>query len=186
MRHLRRSGRAPTSCSSEWCADGENFWTAVYEPFMARDITRDDLRALVRQGLGVDARQLQIGGAVVQSAAKRLQAPAELHTQVPVSSSRSGFSSAARAAARVRTQTRDGRESLVNSPGRTQWICSQISSRYLTERPPLVAGLKRQDLAALRMVVICIASPMLAGASLSFTDSTAPCSVTIISKAATP
>jgi hypothetical protein len=31
--------------------DGENFWTAVYEPFMARDITRDDLRALVRQGL---------------------------------------------------------------------------------------------------------------------------------------
>jgi DNA-binding NtrC family response regulator len=31
--------------------NGENFWTAVYEPFMSRDITRDDLRALVRQGL---------------------------------------------------------------------------------------------------------------------------------------
>jgi DNA-binding NtrC family response regulator len=31
--------------------DGETFWTAVYEPFMARDLTRDDLRALVRQGL---------------------------------------------------------------------------------------------------------------------------------------
>ena len=31
--------------------DGEPFWTAVYEPFMARDITRDDLRAIVRQGL---------------------------------------------------------------------------------------------------------------------------------------
>jgi DNA-binding NtrC family response regulator len=31
--------------------DGENFWAAVYEPFMARDITRDDVRALVRQGL---------------------------------------------------------------------------------------------------------------------------------------
>jgi DNA-binding NtrC family response regulator len=31
--------------------DGEPFWTAVYEPFMARDITREDLRAIVRQGL---------------------------------------------------------------------------------------------------------------------------------------
>jgi two-component system response regulator AtoC len=31
--------------------DGQNFWTAVYEPFMARDITREDMRALVRQGL---------------------------------------------------------------------------------------------------------------------------------------
>jgi DNA-binding NtrC family response regulator len=31
--------------------DGETFWAVVYDPFMARDITRDDLRALVRQGL---------------------------------------------------------------------------------------------------------------------------------------
>ena len=31
--------------------DGETFWDVVYEPFMARDLTRDDLRALVRQGL---------------------------------------------------------------------------------------------------------------------------------------
>ena len=31
--------------------DGETFWDAVYEPFMARDLTRDELRALVRQGL---------------------------------------------------------------------------------------------------------------------------------------
>jgi DNA-binding NtrC family response regulator len=31
--------------------NGETFWTVVYEPFMARDITREDLRALVRQGL---------------------------------------------------------------------------------------------------------------------------------------
>ncbi|HKY20630.1 MAG TPA: sigma-54 dependent transcriptional regulator [Vicinamibacterales bacterium] len=31
--------------------DGESFWAAVYEPFMARDITREDLRSLVRQGL---------------------------------------------------------------------------------------------------------------------------------------
>ena len=31
--------------------DGETFWGTVYEPFMARDITRDDVRAIVRQGL---------------------------------------------------------------------------------------------------------------------------------------
>jgi DNA-binding NtrC family response regulator len=31
--------------------DGETFWTAVYEPFMSRDLTREDLRALVRHGL---------------------------------------------------------------------------------------------------------------------------------------
>jgi transcriptional regulator with PAS, ATPase and Fis domain len=31
--------------------NGETFWAAVYEPFMSRDLTRDDLRALVRQGL---------------------------------------------------------------------------------------------------------------------------------------
>ena len=29
----------------------ESFWSAVYAPFMSRDITRDDLRSLVRKGL---------------------------------------------------------------------------------------------------------------------------------------
>ena len=29
----------------------ESFWTAVYAPFMSRDLTRDDVRALVRAGL---------------------------------------------------------------------------------------------------------------------------------------
>ncbi len=29
----------------------ESFWTVVYEPFMSRDMTRDDLRALISQGL---------------------------------------------------------------------------------------------------------------------------------------
>jgi len=29
----------------------ESFWTVVYEPFMSRDMTRDDLRALVSRGL---------------------------------------------------------------------------------------------------------------------------------------
>ena len=32
---------------------GEPFWTAVYEPFMSRDLTREDLRAVVRKGLEV-------------------------------------------------------------------------------------------------------------------------------------
>ena len=31
--------------------NGETFWTAVYEPFMARDLTRNDVRLLVRQAL---------------------------------------------------------------------------------------------------------------------------------------
>jgi DNA-binding NtrC family response regulator len=30
---------------------GETFWTVVYEPFMERDLTRNDIRALVRHGL---------------------------------------------------------------------------------------------------------------------------------------
>jgi DNA-binding NtrC family response regulator len=30
---------------------GEPFWAAAYEPFMARDITRDDMRAIIRHGL---------------------------------------------------------------------------------------------------------------------------------------
>ena len=31
--------------------EGESFWSAVSEPFMARDITRDDLRAVITRGL---------------------------------------------------------------------------------------------------------------------------------------
>ncbi len=30
---------------------GESFWTAVHEPFMSRDITREELRHIVRRGL---------------------------------------------------------------------------------------------------------------------------------------
>ena len=32
---------------------GETFWMTVYEPFMSRDLTRDDLRAIVRHGLNL-------------------------------------------------------------------------------------------------------------------------------------
>jgi DNA-binding NtrC family response regulator len=31
--------------------DGMSFWSEVYEPFMARDLTRNDLRAVIRLGL---------------------------------------------------------------------------------------------------------------------------------------
>jgi two-component system, NtrC family, response regulator AtoC len=32
---------------------GESFWTVVYEPFMLRDLTRDDVRALTRHALNL-------------------------------------------------------------------------------------------------------------------------------------
>ena len=32
---------------------GESFWTVVYEPFMSRDLTRDDVRALTRHALNL-------------------------------------------------------------------------------------------------------------------------------------
>jgi transcriptional regulator with GAF, ATPase, and Fis domain len=31
--------------------DGQSFWSAVYEPFVARDLTRQDIREVVRMGL---------------------------------------------------------------------------------------------------------------------------------------
>src|SRR5439155_13245078 len=30
---------------------GESFWSVVYEPFMSRDLTREDLRSIVSRGL---------------------------------------------------------------------------------------------------------------------------------------
>jgi hypothetical protein len=30
---------------------GESFWAVVYEPFMSRDLTREDLQGIVRRGL---------------------------------------------------------------------------------------------------------------------------------------
>ena len=32
---------------------GESFWAVVYQPFMSRDLTREDLRAIVRHGLNL-------------------------------------------------------------------------------------------------------------------------------------
>jgi DNA-binding NtrC family response regulator len=36
---------------SRMMSGGECFWSVVYEPFMARDLTRDDVRAVIRRGL---------------------------------------------------------------------------------------------------------------------------------------
>jgi DNA-binding NtrC family response regulator len=56
----RRPVAAGTEVSTQSVADrlfdrmfvgGANFWSVVYEPFMARDITRDDLRGVVARGL---------------------------------------------------------------------------------------------------------------------------------------
>ena len=68
----------------------ESFWTVVYEPFMSRDLTRDDLRAIVRHGLNLTPRQLQGHGAVVQCA-RGLQAVIELPAEVSVPSSHPGI-----------------------------------------------------------------------------------------------
>src|SRR5687767_3666350 len=51
-----RQEEAPVSRVSEMLfdrlvKDGDSFWSAVYEPFMARDLTRSDVRELIRMGL---------------------------------------------------------------------------------------------------------------------------------------
>lgn len=39
---------------------GESFWTVVYEPFMARDLTRQDLRAIITRGLEQSRRNYKL------------------------------------------------------------------------------------------------------------------------------
>ena len=43
--------RVPESLYERMTVGGESFWTVVYEPFMSRDLTREDLRAIVSRGL---------------------------------------------------------------------------------------------------------------------------------------
>ena len=45
------TGRPADALYDELVRGRESFWTVVYAPFMSRDMTRDDLRALVRKGL---------------------------------------------------------------------------------------------------------------------------------------
>jgi transcriptional regulator with PAS, ATPase and Fis domain len=48
----RAASRSPAELMFErMVRHGEDFWTVVHRPFMARDVTRDDVRAVVREGL---------------------------------------------------------------------------------------------------------------------------------------
>jgi DNA-binding NtrC family response regulator len=46
-----QAGRLCASMFERLITDGDSFWSAVYEPFMARDLTRADVRELIRMGL---------------------------------------------------------------------------------------------------------------------------------------
>jgi len=48
------SGARPSTADGlyERMIAGESFWSAIYEPFMSRDLTRKDVRDVVRRGLG--------------------------------------------------------------------------------------------------------------------------------------
>jgi DNA-binding NtrC family response regulator len=48
---VEASPRSAAALFDRVVARRESFWTAVYAPFMARDLTRDDVRALIRTGL---------------------------------------------------------------------------------------------------------------------------------------
>ena len=53
----RAAGEAPPALTradellDRMISSGESFWAAVYQPFIERDITRDDIRLLVQRGL---------------------------------------------------------------------------------------------------------------------------------------
>ena len=43
--------RSPTISTSAWSRSSESFWTSVYPLYMQREITRGNVRELVRKGL---------------------------------------------------------------------------------------------------------------------------------------
>jgi DNA-binding NtrC family response regulator len=49
--HTVRGKRTSDLLFERMVNGGESFWTVVYEPFMSRDITREDLRAIITAGL---------------------------------------------------------------------------------------------------------------------------------------
>jgi transcriptional regulator with PAS, ATPase and Fis domain len=51
VRPVRERRRSTADALYEHLARGTSFWTVVYEPFMSRDLTRADLKALIEQGL---------------------------------------------------------------------------------------------------------------------------------------
>ncbi len=50
-RSASAAGRWPTTSTSGWSRTRESFWTAVYPLYMQREITRGNVRDLVRKGL---------------------------------------------------------------------------------------------------------------------------------------
>jgi hypothetical protein len=48
---MRERRRSTADVLHEHLTRGASFWTVVYEPFMKRDLTRADLKALVELGL---------------------------------------------------------------------------------------------------------------------------------------
>ena len=50
--HARRGLATTAAALFDRIVRGDSFWNVVYEPFMARDLTRDDVRSLVALGLG--------------------------------------------------------------------------------------------------------------------------------------
>jgi transcriptional regulator of acetoin/glycerol metabolism len=48
---LAASSTVPEMLFERMVKDGECFWSVVYEPFLSRDLTRSDLREVVRLGL---------------------------------------------------------------------------------------------------------------------------------------
>lgn len=70
---LEREKARPAKLFEQMVQEGQTFWTAVVEPFMARDLTRSDVRAVVARGaelVGDDQKALatlfNVGGADVR------------------------------------------------------------------------------------------------------------------------
>jgi len=51
IRRDEQSPRVSETLFDRLLKEGDSFWSAVYEPFMARDLTRADVREVVRMGL---------------------------------------------------------------------------------------------------------------------------------------
>ena len=71
----------------------ESFWTSVYSAFMMRDLTRDDLRFIVRSGLEQTCGSYRLRPESVQYARGRLQAVPRLSETARVPHSVSGVPS---------------------------------------------------------------------------------------------
>ena len=48
---VRRERSRPAKLFEQMVREGQSFWTAVVEPFMGRDLTRGDVRAVVARGV---------------------------------------------------------------------------------------------------------------------------------------